>query len=86
MGMTGKEHAHTMRARRFGTVRNLKRLPRRKGAPPAVREVLPRLLDKYKLVEKPLGNRRGDDAWVDALAHSFLKITPEQGAEAMHQH
>src|SRR5258708_233998 len=84
MGMTGKEHAHTMLRQ---TVRYCAKSEKgyldRKGAPPAVREVLPRLLDKYKLVEKPLGNRKGDDAWVDAMAHSFLKCTPEQGAEAV---
>ena len=49
---------------------------------PEVRDVLPRLLDEYRLVGKPLGDRPADDAWVEELAHAILPGTRDQAAEA----
>jgi hypothetical protein len=49
---------------------------------PAVRDVLPRLLDQYRLVSKPPGNRAADDAQVEELAHAILTGTRDQAAEA----
>jgi hypothetical protein len=54
----------------------------RKQSPGPVREVLPRLLDQYGLLAKPLGKRPADDAWVEQLAQVIFAGTREQAADA----
>jgi hypothetical protein len=49
---------------------------------PEVRATLPRLLDEYRLVGKPLGKREADDAWVEELAQTVFSGTRDQAAEA----
>lgn len=46
------------------------------------REILPAMLDKYKLLEKTPGNKPGDDAFVDKLSQTIFTATPEDAAEA----
>jgi hypothetical protein len=47
-----------------------------------IRSVLPKLLDQYRLLDKPPGNRRAEDAWVDRLAMTIYNAVPAQAAEA----
>jgi hypothetical protein len=47
-----------------------------------VREVLPKLLDEYRLLGRPLGDRQAEDAWIEALARTILTGTREQAADA----
>jgi hypothetical protein len=46
------------------------------------RDVLPAMLDKYKLLEKTPGNKTGDDAFVEKLSTTIFTATPEAAAEA----
>ena len=46
------------------------------------RQVLPKLMDQYKLAGRPAGTRTVDDAWVAALCDTFFTSTPEQAADA----
>jgi hypothetical protein len=46
------------------------------------RQVLPAMLEKYKLLDKPLGTRTADDGMVEQLSQTFFTHTPEQAAEA----
>ena len=55
----------------------------RKHAPSAIRTILPRLLDEYKLLSKPLGSRQADDTWVEELASVVFSASREQAAEAV---
>src|SRR5207244_4835468 len=48
-----------------------------------VRQVLPRLLDQFHLVGRPLGNRTADDAWLDKMGQTILTSEPAQAAEAV---
>src|SRR5207253_1085911 len=45
--------------------------------------VLPRLLDQFHLVGRPLGNRTADDAWLDKMGQTILTSEPAQAAEAV---
>ena len=45
------------------------------------RVLLPKLLDQYKLVGRPLGDRPMDDAWVERTARTIFEGTPDQAAE-----
>jgi hypothetical protein len=46
------------------------------------REVLPAMMEKYKLLEKSPGNRTADDAFVEKLSMTIFTGPPEQAAEA----
>jgi hypothetical protein len=46
------------------------------------RDVLPRMLEEHKLLDRALGQRAAEDKWVDELSLTILKSTPEQAAAA----
>lgn len=56
---------------------------KRQRPEPGVRAVLPKLLDQYRLVNKPLGSRRADDAWIDKLCQTVYASNRQQAAEAV---
>jgi hypothetical protein len=82
LDLTGKEQAHTLlrQSVRFcvdeeGYYRNKPK--------PEIRTVLPKLLDQYGLVGKPLGTRRADDAWVDRMSQAIYNSSGAQAADAI---
>ena len=58
------------------------RLAAHRARPTGPRVVLPKLLDQYKLLGRPLGTREADDAWVDRMSQTIFEGTPDQAAEA----
>src|SRR5205823_4004809 len=46
------------------------------------RTLLPKLLDRHRLLSRAPGRRVAEDAWVDRLSQTFFKSTPEAAAEA----
>ncbi len=48
-----------------------------------IRQLLPALLDQYKLLGRQLGTRTGDDQWISELADSIFRGTREQAAIAV---
>jgi hypothetical protein len=46
------------------------------------RTVLPKLLDQYKLLERPAGTRVADDAWVEKMSQTIFASTPAVAADA----
>ncbi|MCO6457079.1 MAG: hypothetical protein J5I93_17425 [Pirellulaceae bacterium] len=55
----------------------------RKGKTSEVRDVLPRLLDQYRLENGPLGERRADDEEVERLARTVFSASRADAAEAV---
>ena len=47
------------------------------------RDLLPKLLDQYKLLSKPLGKRPADDGWIDRMSRTIFQSHPEQAADAV---
>ena len=82
--LTGAEHAHTMlrQSVRFCVHEERVRVSKRRPEP-RIRTVLPRLLDEYRLLGRPLGDRKADDRWVSALSSTIFSGTREQAAEAV---
>jgi hypothetical protein len=81
--LTGQQYAHTLLRQSLRFCLDSEQFMRDRNHPkPAVRDVLPRLLDQYRLVSKPLGNRAADDARVGELADAILTDTRDQAAEA----
>ncbi|MCI0332191.1 MAG: hypothetical protein L0228_03070 [Planctomycetes bacterium] len=83
LDLTGEQYAHTLLRQSVRFCVDSERVMRDHQHPmPQVREVLPRLLDEYHLLSKPLGNRKADDSWVEQLAQTIFTGTREQAADA----
>jgi hypothetical protein len=48
----------------------------------AVRTLLPKLLDKHRLLDAKKGTKKAEDGWVEKMSETIFKATPEQAAEA----
>jgi len=79
LDLVGKENAHTLlrQSVRFCTHEG------RKSGSSEISVLLPKLLDQYKLVGRPLGAKVADDAWLLHLADTIYRSTRAQGAEAV---
>lgn len=50
-----------------------------------IRTLLPSLLDQYKLLGREVGQKHGDDKWMDQLAETIFRGSREQAADAVAQ-
>lgn len=83
LDFTGPEQAHTLLRQSVRYCVDAEQHARgRKYPTPAIRQVLPKLLDQYRLLSKPLGNRKADDAWVERLCQTIVNGSREQAADA----
>jgi hypothetical protein len=82
MGLIGQEQAHTLlrQSVRF-CVREEKDWGYGNDHEP--RELLPKMLDEYKLLGRAPGERRAEDQWVDELSQTIFKSTGSQAAAAV---
>ena len=92
LNVTGMEHAHTLlrQSVRYCVQSEKYQCERDKPAHEArinsishVRNVLPKLLDQYQLVSKPMSTRRMDDAWVESMSNTIVTSTRERAADAV---
>lgn len=81
MSVIGRDQAHTLlrqsvrycvRGENQNTVRWFGNL----------RTTIPRVLDTHRLIGRELGTRIGEDQWVQDLANTIFRSTPEQAADA----
>ena len=79
----GRERAHTMLRQSVRYCVKLEANPNQKKYNAEVRELLPKLLDQYKLVGAKPGARSADDAWVEKFANTVFASTAEQAADAV---
>jgi hypothetical protein len=84
LDLTGKQHAQALlrQSVRF-CLQQEQHQREHNQQPPEVRDVLPRLLDEYHLVGRPLGARQAEDDQVEELAHTIFTGTRVQAAEAV---
>lgn len=92
LDLTGPEHAHTLLRQSVRYCVDSEKRQRDKGAAEYqnrigginhVRQVLPRLLDEHKLLSQPLGTRRTDDAWIEAMCRTIVSSSSERAAAAV---
>lgn len=83
LGLIGLEHAHTLLRQSVHYCVRSERDWKHAPELDKPRQLLPRLLDQFHLVGKPLGARQVDDAWVDHLSQTIFSGTGEQAAEAV---
>lgn len=86
LSVVGKEHAHTMLRQcvRYCVDREQSYLERKKkrnlGEHP-MRKLLPQLVSRYKLLERPIGTRKPDDAWLEKAAKYIHRNNNNKSAE-----
>ena len=84
LDLTGKEQAHTLlrQSVRYCVQSERTRIDNQRPEP-GVRTVLPKLLDQYRLLERTVGDRKPDDAWVARLSETIYGGSREQAADAV---
>jgi hypothetical protein len=77
LDFTGKDHARTLlrQSIHFCVDESNRVNP--------IRTVLPQLMEKYRLMEKAIGRKTADDAWVEQLCRTVYGAKREQAAEAV---
>jgi hypothetical protein len=84
--LAGPQWAHCLLRQSIRYCANTeKNMLERNYRPSPIRDLLPKLLDQYKLVGRQLGDKPGEDAWVLALAKTIFRGTREQAADAAAQ-
>jgi hypothetical protein len=83
LDLTGKEQAHTLLRQSVRYCVTAEKDVQRRGRRPEVRTVLPKLLDQYHLVGKPLGRQTADDARLEQLAGAIYGGSRAAAAEAV---
>jgi hypothetical protein len=82
LDLVGPEQAHTLLRQSVHFCIDEEKGCQRSGRQPEIRAVLPRLLDQYRLADKPTGKREADDAWVEHLAGVIYGPDRARAAEA----
>lgn len=81
LDLVGQEYAETMLRQSVRYCIDNEEWRAKRSTHPST--LLPKLLDQYGLVGKPIGDRAADDAWVDEMSRTLFTSTPEQAADAV---
>ena len=80
LGLIGKEQAHTLLRQSVRYCVKAESWPA-SARPDGPRQLLPRLLEAHKLLERSPGDRVPDDPWVEETSQAIFRSSPEQAAE-----
>ncbi len=81
LDFVGRERAHTLLRQSVHYCANSEKNPGQVSWNRELRELLPKLLDQYKLASRTLGRRAADDGRVAELSDVIYRGTPAQAAE-----
>ncbi len=79
--LVGREHAHSLLRQSVRYCVKAENWAHRNGG--GARALLPKLLERHRLLARAAGKRVADDVWVDKLSQTVFKATPEGAAEAV---
>lgn len=84
LGLTGEEHAHSLlrQSVRFCLQSEQAHRERNRPASP-IRQLLPQLLDEYRLLQRSRGTRPAEDSWIEELAQTVFTGSRDQAATAV---
>lgn len=84
LDLTGAEHAQALlrQSVRYCVQREAD-MKSRNQSPSAIRTLLPKLLDQFKLLGRSAGDKRAEDGWINNLAQQIANSSREQAAEAV---
>ncbi len=82
--IAGPEHSHTMLRQcvRHCVDFEQNRIAKGLAASP-IREHIPKLLDQFRLLEKPIGTREADEAWIEAMANTIFDSSKFEASSAV---
>jgi len=80
--LTGKEHAQTLLRQSLHYCMDRERRTDG-GLEPSIRTMLPRMLERHKLIGRTPGKRQAEDAWIDKLARTITAGNHERAADAV---
>lgn len=84
LDFVGAEHAHTLLRQSVRYCLKAEQNLHEKNRPVSpIREQLPRLLDEYRLHDRPAGTRQVDDAWIERMARLIYGGTRAAAADAV---
>ena len=83
LDLTGREHANTLLRQSVRFCVDSEAYLQKNHSADSLRALLPKLLDEHKLLSRPVGDRRPDDAWVERLAHTIYAASRDKAAEAV---
>jgi hypothetical protein len=81
LDIVGKEHAVTLLRQSVRFCVNEEQYYRNSKREPAIRRVLPKMMDSYKLLSKELGKKTADDGWVERMSRQIYSASPESAAD-----
>lgn len=82
LDLAGKDQAGTLLRQSVRFCVEAEQGIRERKRTPEIRTVLPKLLDQYKLLGRPIGKRPADDGWVERLAGTIYGSSRAVAAEA----
>jgi hypothetical protein len=92
LDVTGQEHGQTLlrQSVHYCVLRDLEARAKgeaayqaRFGDPNHIRQVLPKLLDQYKLIGRETGTRKADDAWIEQMSRTIADSDKTTAADAV---
>jgi hypothetical protein len=83
LDLTGNEQAHTLLRQSVRYCVDAEKYVAKRPQPPGIRTALPKLLEEYRLLEKKLGDRKPDDAWVEELSRTIYGGNRDRAAEGV---
>jgi hypothetical protein len=81
LDFVGREHALTLLRQSVRFCVNEDRYFKERKQEPAIRRVLPKLMDSYKLLSKGLGKKKADDGWVDRMSREIYAAGRDKAAD-----
>jgi hypothetical protein len=83
LDLTGREHAHTLLRQSVRFCVDEEANIKKYHSADSLRTLLPKLLDQYRLLDRPAGDRQPDDDRVASLSHTIYGSSREKAAEAV---
>ncbi len=81
LDIVGRRHALTLLRQSVRFCANEEQYYKKNGREPEIRRVLPKLMDSYKLLGKPAGAKKMDDAWVDRMSRDIYSSSRDRAAD-----
>src|SRR4029077_1815789 len=82
LDFTGAEYAHSLLRQSVRYCVNSEQGMKKQGAKsPAIRALLPKLLDQYKLLDAAPTEQRADDIWIEMMGRFIANASREHAAE-----
>ncbi len=81
LDFVGRDNAITLLRQSVRFCANEEQYYKKQMREPEIRQLLPKLMDGYKLLSQPAGKRKMDDEWVDRMSRQIYAATRDEAAD-----